>query len=283
MNKTNIAWTERTWNPVTGCTKYSAGCAHCYAEVMAKRLQGMGQKRYANGFELTLHPEALNEPKKVKTPSMFFVCSMADLFHKDVPDEFIDSVVKTIVETPWHTYQLLTKRVTNMFDFFVHGRIVPGNCWIGTTIENESTKWRMNWLAEIKTAPVRFLSCEPLLSDLGELDLFNIDWVIVGGESGNQARPMKKEWVLNIQRQCAEQGVPFFFKQWGTYGEDGVKRDKKANGCSIDGKIYQEWPDLPLDRYLKPMSVKGCEIVMKHMQTMEDNNVLISQKKGGEK
>ena len=242
MNKTTIAWTERTWNPVTGCTKYSAGCVHCYAEVMAKRLKGMGQKRYANGFELTLHPEALNEPKKVKEPSMFFVCSMADLFHDSVPYEFIDKVMNTIAATPQHTYQLLTKRISNMFDFFEHGRVVPNNCWIGTTVENADVKWRMNWLREIKSASVRFISCEPLLSDLGELDLFNIDWVIAGGESGNQARPMKKEWVLNIKRQCEEHGVPFFFKQWGTYGEDGIRRDKKANGCTIDGQMYQAWP-----------------------------------------
>ena len=248
MNKTSIAWTERTWNPVTGCTKYSAGCAHCYAEVMAKRLQGMGQKRYANGFELTLHPEALNEPKKVKTPSMFFVCSMADLFHKDVPFEFIDKVMDVIEDTPQHTYQLLTKRTERMYDYFSHYLYlhdgIPGNCWIGTTVENDLAvlHGRIDFLNAIVAAPVRFLSCEPLLSDLGTLDLSGIDWVIVGGESGNQARPMKNEWVLNIRRQCEEQGVPFFFKQWGTYGEDGVKRSKKANGCTIDGVVYQEWP-----------------------------------------
>lgn len=245
MSKTNIAWTERTWNPVTGCTKYSAGCAHCYAEVMAKRLQGMGQKRYANGFELTLHPEALNEPKKVKEPSMFFVCSMADLFHKDVSSTFIDFVMQTIIETPRHTYQLLTKRTELMHNYFAEWwgfEQMPKNCWIGTTVENEAVKDRISWLTKIENAAVRFLSCEPLLSDLGTLDLSGIDWVIVGGESGNHARPMKKEWVLNIKRQCEEQGVPFFFKQWGTYGEDGIKRDKKANGCLLDGKVCQEWP-----------------------------------------
>lgn len=243
MNKTKIAWTERTWNPVTGCTKYSAGCAHCYAEVMAKRLQGMGQKRYANGFELTLHPEALNEPKKVKEPSMFFVCSMADLFHKDVPDEFIDKVLQVIRDCPQHTFQLLTKRTERMHRYFVT-RYVPRNAWIGTTIENANAVTRISQLSQIDGIenPKRFLSCEPLLSDLGELDLYGIDWVIVGGESGNQARPMHKEWVLNIKRQCDEQHVPFFFKQWGTYGEDGVKRNKEANGCTIDGQMYQAWP-----------------------------------------
>lgn len=244
MNKTKIAWTEHTWNPVTGCTKYSAGCAHCYAETMAKRLQGMGLKRYANGFTLTLHPEAINEPKKVKEPSMFFVCSMADLFHKDVPDEFVDKVLQVINDCPQHTFQLLTKRTARMHDYFNYGgREVPANCWLGTTVEDQSVVKRTEWLNDIKSAPVRFLSCEPLLSDLFFYNhLWNIDWVICGGESGNQARPMQKEWVLNIKRQCDEQGVPFFFKQWGTYGEDGVKRDKKANGCTIDGKVCQAWP-----------------------------------------
>lgn len=243
MNKTKIPWTERTWNPVTGCTKYSAGCAHCYAETMAKRLQGMGQKRYENGFTLTLHPEALNEPKKVKEPSMFFVCSMADLFHEDVPDEFIDKVIQVIRDCPQHTFQLLTKRTERMYRYFVT-RYVPRNAWIGTTVENANAVTRISKLSQIEgfENPLRFLSCEPLLSDLGTLDLAGIDWVIVGGESGNQARPMKKEWVLNIKRQCEEQGVPFFFKQWGTWGEDGIKRNKKANGCLLDGKVCQEWP-----------------------------------------
>ncbi len=243
MSKTSIPWTERTWNPVTGCTKYSAGCAHCYAETMAKRLQGMGQKRYENGFQLTLHPEALNEPMKVKDPSMFFVCSMADLFHEDVPDEFIDKVIQVIRDCPQHTFQLLTKRTERMYRYFVT-RYVPRNAWIGTTVENANAVTRISKLSQIEgfENPLRFLSCEPLLSDLGTLDLSGIDWVIVGGESGNQARPMKKEWVLNIKRQCEEQGVPFFFKQWGTYGEDGIKRNKKANGCLLDGKVCQEWP-----------------------------------------
>ena len=244
MNKTSIAWTERTWNPVTGCTKYSEGCRHCYAETMAKRLQGMGQKRYANGFNLTLHPEALSEPMKVKEPSMFFVCSMADLFHEEVPDAFIHQVLDIIKATPWHTYQLLTKRADRMCGFFGE-REVPENAWIGVTVENKKAKSRITDLFFSHLPPglrVKFLSCEPLLEDLDDLNLLGIDWVIVGGESGSQARPMRKSWVLNIQRQCDAQGVPFFFKQWGTYGEDGVKRNKKANGCLLDGKVCQEWP-----------------------------------------
>ena len=245
MNKTKIPWTERTWNPVTGCTKYSAGCAHCYAEVMARRLKGMGQERYVNGFKSTIHFDALEEPLHIKKPSMFFVCSMADLFHQDVPFSFIDNVMQVIRRTPQHTYQILTKRTERMANYFQRFRTpIPSNCWIGTTVENEDGVWqqRIDYLRAVPTARVRFLSCEPLLSDLGTLNLSSIDWVIVGGESGPQARPMKKEWVLNIKRSCEEQGVPFFFKQWGTYGEDGIKRNKKANGCSIDGKTYQAWP-----------------------------------------
>lgn len=244
-NKTKIAWTERTWNPITGCTKYSEGCRHCYAETMAKRLQGMGQKRYANGFKLTTHPSALSEPMKVKEPSMFFICSMSDLFHFDVPNTFIHQVFDIVKATPQHTYQVLTKRANLMHQYFTLEGQVPENVWVGVTVENEAAKERLWYLKEIKetcNAPVTFLSCEPLLSDLGDLDLSGIDWVIVGGESGSQARKMSKEWVLNIQRQCAEQDVPFFFKQWGTWGEDGIKRDKKANGFLIDGKVCQEWP-----------------------------------------
>lgn len=244
MNKTKIAWTERTWNPVTGCTKISEGCRHCYAETMAKRLQGMGQKRYANGFTLTLHPEALNEPKRIKKPSMFFVCSMGDLFHKDVPFEYIDKVMDTIEATPQHIYQVLTKRDLRMYEYFKEHRngIIPKNVWVGVSVESHKQTGRIVIPQALTGATVRFLSCEPLLDDLGKLDLSGINWVIVGGESGPHARPMRLEWVKNIQRQCAEQGVPFFFKQWGTYGADGAKRNKKANGCFLDGKVCQEWP-----------------------------------------
>lgn len=263
MSKTKIAWTERTWNPVTGCTKISAGCAHCYAETMAKRLQGMGQKRYANGFTLTLHPEALNEPKRIKEPSIFFVCSMADLFHDDVPLEFIEKVMQTIEQCPQHTFQLLTKRDYRMYSFFKSRRFeIPKNVWIGVTVENQAATTRLFNFTGI-VAPngnCKFLSCEPLLGDLGALDLRGIDWVIVGGESGSQARPMRKEWVLNIQRQCAEQGVPFFFKQWGTWGEDGIKRNKKANGFLIDGKVCQEWPKVNAMHFYNEV-MKSMEIV----------------------
>lgn len=251
MNKTTIQWTERTWNPMHGCTKHSAGCAHCYAEVMARRLQGIGVKSYERGFKPTLNPNALDEPKRIKKPSMFFVCSMGDLFHKDVPFEFIDKVMETIEVCPQHVFQLLTKRPERMCEYFnEHARHnhrlfdLPNNVWVGTTVENADATKRITEFDKLLTscANVRFLSCEPLLGDLGLLHLHNIDWVIVGGESGSQARKMSKEWVLNIQRQCAEQDVPFFFKQWGTWGEDGIKRNKKANGFLIDGKVCQEWP-----------------------------------------
>lgn len=246
MNKTNIAWTERTWNPMHGCTKWSTGCKNCYAETMAKRLQGMGVKTYENGFAVTLNPNALDEPKRIKKPSMFFVCSMGDIFHKDVPFEYIDHIMETIEATPQHIYQILTKRDTRMYEYFEYHRQgnVPKNVWLGVTIESGNQFARTHLLAGIKKATVHFLSCEPLVGEPLWLldDLDGIDWVICGGESGPKARPMKKEWVLDLMQQCAEKGVPFFFKQWGTYGEDGVKRDKKANGCLLDGKVYQAWP-----------------------------------------
>ena len=245
MNKSKIEWTERTWNPVSGCSKYSAGCANCYAETMTRRLKAMGQEKYKDGFDkVVCHPDALDEPRKVKNPSMFFVCSMADLFHKDVPFEFVDRVMHTIANTPRHTYQILSKR-SDRLSAYCNWMPIPENAWIGVTVEAEQYKNRIDDLREVKNFNpdnVTFLSCEPLLSDLGELNLDGIDWVIVGGESGPNARPMKKEWVLNIQRQCKEQGVAFFFKQWGTWGEDGVKRNKKANGCLLDGVEHKQMP-----------------------------------------
>lgn len=247
MNNTSIEWTEKTWNPMHGCTKVSEGCRNCYAETMARRLKGAKVFGYEEGFKVRLCHERVTEPAYVEKPTMFFVCSMGDLFHKDVPVEFIDRVMDIIEICPQHTFQILTKRPDRMYDYFINYRPykdkdMPKNCWFGVTVEHSDTKDRIDYLRHLETASVRFLSCEPLISDLGVLNLSNIDWVIVGGESGNQARPMKKEWVLNIKRQCEEQGVPFFFKQWGTYGEDGIKRNKKANGHTIDGQVYQAWP-----------------------------------------
>jgi protein gp37 len=240
MKTTKIEWTDKTWNPVTGCSKMSAGCINCYAEVMARRLQAMGQNKYKNGFNLTLHEDVLSEPLQWKKPHTIFVCSMSDLFHNDVPDEFIDKVINVIRLTPQHRYQLLTKRAERMAEYFKN-HAIPENVWLGVTVENQSSKKRMEFLRHLKST-IRFLSCEPLLEDLGELNLKNIDWVIVGGESGTSARPMKEEWVLSIKEQTESQGSAFFFKQWGTWGSDGIKRNKHENGKLIKGKIYQVMP-----------------------------------------
>lgn len=240
MKTTKIEWTDKTWNPITGCTKISPGCAHCYAEVMTRRLQAMGLGKYENGFHVTLHEECLDEPLEWKQPHTIFVCSMSDLFHKDVPFAFIDKVMETIRQTPQHRYQLLTKRAERMEEYFLT-RDIPDNAWLGVTVEAQISKSRIDRLRGLD-APIRFLSCEPLIEDLGELDLTNIDWVIVGGESGPQARPMKEEWVLSIMRQAEEQGAAFFFKQWGTWGSDGIKRSKHKNGKLIEGKVLQAMP-----------------------------------------
>lgn len=237
-----IEWTDKTWNPITGCTKQSAGCQHCYAEVMARRLKAMKLNKYRNGFQLTLHPDTLEEPVAWKKGHNIFVCSMSDLFHKDVPFDYIDQVMDVIHRTPQHRYQILTKRAERMSEYFTT-RPVPANVWLGVTVECQATKSRIDSLRCIKSAPIRFLSCEPLLEDLGIMNLSNIDWVIVGGESGQQARPMKEEWVLNIKRQTEEQQSAFFFKQWGTWGSDGIKRNKHANGKKLKGQVFQEMPE----------------------------------------
>ena len=240
MKTTKIEWTDKTWNPITGCTKCSEGCENCYAEVMARRLQAMKQKKYVNGFTLSLHHDVLSEPLLWKNSHTIFVCSMSDLFHKDVPFEFIDKVMDIIEKTPQHRYQLLTKRSERMNEYFSSHEI-PKNAWLGVTVENRVSKERIDVLKKL-AAPIRFLSCEPLLEDLGSLNLDNIDWVIVGGESGANARPMQIDWVLSIKEQCEKQGTAFFFKQWGTWGSDGIKRNKHLNGKKINGKIYQEMP-----------------------------------------
>lgn len=242
MRTTKIEWTERTWNPVTGCTKQSEGCAHCYAEVMSRRLCAMGNPKYANGFKSTTHLEALKEPFNWKKPSTIFVCSMSDLFHKDVPFEFIDKVFSVIKDTPQHNYQILTKRAERMAEYF-KTRKIPHNAWVGVTVENEETKSRIDYIRHLD-ATVKFLSCEPLLGDLEELNLDGINWIIVGGESGSQARPMKEEWVLNIKRQADANNIPFFFKQWGTWSKDGVKGNKKINGKLLEGVIVQNMPQI---------------------------------------
>lgn len=236
MAKTKIEWTESTWNPITGCTKISAGCKFCYAEIMARRLKAMGQEKYRNGFELTLHPAALQEPYSWKKPKMIFVNSMSDLFHKDVPLEFIQQIFKVIKENPHHVFQVLTKRADVLRYYDSEGWLEwPHNLWIGVTVENNSVINRIENL-QSTGARVKFLSCEPLLGPLHNLNLKGIDWVIVGGESGRTPRPMKKEWVLDIKEQCSKTSVAFYFKQWGG-------TNKKKNGRLLNGKKYDSMPE----------------------------------------
>lgn len=243
MSTSKIEWTDASWNPITGCTKISSGCQHCYAEVMARRLCAMGVDKYKNGFQVTLHEDCLDEPVKWRKPKTIFVCSMSDLFHKDVPFDFIDKVLAVIERTPQHRYQILTKRADRMAEYF-STRSVPGNVWLGVTVDVRASKQRIDALRSIKDSPIRFLSCEPLLEDLGTLELRDIDWIIVGGESGRQARPMKEEWALNIKEQVDAAGKAFFFKQWGTWGSDGVKRDKHKNGKKLLGEVCQKMPEV---------------------------------------
>ena len=240
-----IEWTEQTWNPVTGCTKVSPGCKHCYAETMSKRLQAMGAPGYENGFQLSLIPERLSQPFQRRKPTMYFVNSMSDLFQEKVPFEFIDSVMAVVEDTPWHTYQFLTKRSKRMREYFAN-RTVPFNAWLGVSVEDKKYgKPRIPDLQSIK-AQTRFLSIEPLLEGLGTVDLTNIHWVIVGGESGLGARPMKEQWATDLRDQCKKANIDFFFKQWGAWGEDGIKRSKKANGRKLQGRI---WDMIPTGAY----------------------------------
>lgn len=240
----SIEWTERTWNPVVGCHKISQGCKNCYAELMARRLRAMGSEAYQQPFTtVRLLPERLREPFRVKAPTMWFVNSMSDLFQEGVPDDFITRTFDTIREAHWHTFQVLTKRPERMADYFAHHDAPPPNAWLGASVENKSQGVpRIRVLIGVPAA-VRFLSIEPLLEDLGRLDLGHIDWVIVGGESGHRARPMKLAWVESIRRQCVEQEVAFFFKQWGAWGADGVKRAKSSNGRLLRGR---EWNGMPV-------------------------------------
>jgi protein gp37 len=242
MKKTKIEWTEETWNPTTGCTKVSPGCKFCYAEVMANRLKAMGAPGYENGFDFTVMQDRLAQPLKKKKATKYFVNSMSDLFHEDMPKEFLDKIIGVIDLTPRHIYQILTKREVEMFEYFAN-RNIPENIWLGVTVENRKHGVpRIDKLRELD-ATIKFLSVEPLLEDIGEINLTGIDWVIVGGESGNKARPMQKEWALKIQKQCEDQNVAFFFKQWGTWGADGVKRSKKSNGRILEGQEWNEFPE----------------------------------------
>lgn len=239
--ESKIEWTEMTWNPTVGCTKVSPGCKNCYAEKMAERLQAMGTPGYENGFELTMIATRLDDPLKRKKPTVYFVNSMSDLFHEDVPFSFIDQVFATINKANWHTFQILTKRADRLAEYF-KDKSAPSNAWLGVSVEDRKYGLpRIDFLRKVN-ATVRFLSVEPLLEDIKEIDLTNIHWVIVGGESGPKARPMRPEWVESVQIQCEEQGAAFFFKQWGGWGADGKKRAKKYNGRLINGRTYDEMP-----------------------------------------
>jgi len=241
--KSKIEWTEKTWNPTVGCTKVSPGCKHCYAEAMANRLKAMGTPGYQNGFELTLMPERLDAPLKRRAPTTYFVNSMSDLFHEGIPAEYIEQVFDVIAQAHWHTFQILTKRAERMATFF-QTRQVPRNAWLGVTVEDRAYGLpRIDALRRID-ASIRFLSMEPLLEDVGLLNLSDIHWVIVGGESGPKARPMHLEWVDAIRLQCEEAGVAIFFKQWGGWGADGVKRSKKHNGRKLHGRTWDQMPSL---------------------------------------
>jgi len=236
MRTTKIEWTESTWNPVTGCTKISAGCANCYAERMAKRLRAMGQPNYENGFKVTCHAHALGQPLTWKTPRVVFVNSMSDLFHEDIPDDFIRLVFDVIKRAHWHRFQVLTKRDERLSDLAPRLEW-PANLWMGVSVENKLAKQRIKSLRAVP-ATVRFLSIEPLLESLGRISLVGIHWVIVGGESGPGARPMEEAWVLEVKRQCDAAKVPFFFKQWG-----GV--NKKKAGRLLTGRTWEGVPAVP--------------------------------------
>lgn len=234
MTKTAIEWTEKTWNPVTGCTKVSLGCKHCYAARMSRRLKAMGQAKYASEFALTLHEDSLAEPLRWKQPQLVFVNSMSDLFHEDVPVDFIQRTFDVMRQAHWHQFQILTKR-SERLAALDGGLDWPSNVWMGVSVENNDYLFRVDHL-RATTAKVKFLSLEPLLGPLPDLNLDGIDWVIVGGESGPGARPMAESWVRNIRDLCVAGGVPLFFKQWG-----GV--NKKRNGRELEGRVWDEMPD----------------------------------------
>ncbi len=230
---TKIEWTSSTWNPVTGCTKVSEGCAHCYAEAMAKRLRAMGNRRYMCGFEVTLHPDVLELPLGWKEPRMVFVNSMSDLFHEDIPESFIAEIFDTMVAAHWHTFQILTKRADRLAEI-APSLPWPINVWMGVSVESPRYVNRIERLRGVPAA-VRFLSVEPLIAPIPGLPLAEIDWVIVGGESGPGARPISPDWVREIRDRCAESGVPFFFKQWG-----GARKNR--TGRVLDGRTWDEMP-----------------------------------------
>jgi protein gp37 len=237
MAQSSIEWTEMTWNPTTGCDKVSAGCKFCYAEIMSKRLQAMGVEKYRDNFEVRIHEEALKIPYTWKKSKVVFVNSMSDLFHKDIPLDFIKKVFKVMNDNPQHVFQVLTKRAERLFE--LHNEFKwTHNIWMGVSIENDKSRNRIDYLRETN-ARVKFLSLEPLIGPLKRLNLEKIDWVIVGGESGHKPRPMNLYWVIDIQEQCQKSEVAFFFKQWGG-------KNKKATGRILNGRTYDEMPEIEL-------------------------------------
>jgi len=236
-SNSHIEWTDATWNPVTGCTKISPGCKHCYAERLSKRLKAMGQSNYRNGFKVTLQPQMLELPLRWKSPKRIFVNSMSDLFHESVPTDYVNQVFDVMGRADWHQYQVLTKRSKRLLELSKKLKWVP-QIWMGVSVENEEYTNRIDDLRR-SGAQVKFLSLEPLLGPLRRLNLKNIDWAIVGGESGPGARPIDPQWVTEIRDQCVVAGVPFFFKQWG-----GVQ--KKKTGRTLEGRTWDEMPDAEL-------------------------------------
>ena len=237
MASSSIEWTEMTWNPTTGCNKLSAGCKFCYAEVMSRRLQAMGVEKYKDNFKLRIHEKELELPYTWKKPKVVFVNSMSDLFHKDVPVDFIRKVFRVMKENPQHVFQVLTKRADLLRYYDSEGWLEwTHNIWMGVSVEDRRVMKRIDLLRATK-ARVKFLSCEPLIGPLPNMDLRGIDWVIVGGESGRKPRPMKPEWVLDIKEQCQQNDVAFFFKQWGG-------TNKKAAGRELEGQTYDEMPSI---------------------------------------
>ena len=263
-----IEWTDATWNPVRGCTKISDGCKHCYAETFAERFRGVKGHPYQQGFDLRLVPEKLAEPLRWRNPKMIFVNSMSDLFHEGVPEEYIAAITEVMVSANWHTYQVLTKRSERLRDLLNSSLRFAGNAdhiWWGVSVENR--KYGLPRIEHLQNTAVgiRFLSVEPLLEDVGKLNLKGIHWVIVGGESGPGARHMEREWVVSVRDQCRREGVPFFFKQWG-----GVR--KSAAGRKLDGKTYDEFPGRVHNAVL---SVKEClALVSKYESAFLDSNLV---------
>jgi len=235
MSKSKIEWTESTWNPISGCTKISRGCDNCYAERMAMRLKAMGTRGYENGFEVTMHPHALEKPLKMKKPQVIFVNSMSDIFHDKIPDAFIVEIFEVMNKAHWHTFQVLTKRPKRLEKIADKLNWTP-NIWMGVTVEANEYAYRVDYLRNCP-AKTKFLSLEPLIDSVDKLDYSGIDWVIVGGESGPGARSMKKEWVIEIRDRCKKENIDFFFKQWG-----GV--NKKKLGRQLEGRFYDEMPKL---------------------------------------